>query len=80
MNNYCKICRHRDIPKILKEKYNEYVNLMFIECPMEDERIVGCLNSNFAIKWQEFYEWVYDKGLTKSEKKLLEGEGWKIPS
>ena len=72
IRHFCKTCPHRKIPQSLKEKFNEHIKLMFIECPTSDECIAGCLIKNITVEWKSFVKWTEDnKLLTEDEKKSL---------
>ncbi len=61
MNEFCKKCKNRSVPKTLKKKFNETYKNVFIECPTSDLGVVGCLIPNvFNIDWNSFCSWLED--------------------
>lgn len=69
---FCKACPHRKIPQTLKGKFNQYVKVMFQDCPQTDEVVVGCFVRDIHVDWKAFVKWTEDnKLLTEEEKKTL---------
>jgi hypothetical protein len=58
MNNFCKTCPHLNIPDSIKIKFNEFTKPTFLECPIEDNVVVGCLISMMGIDWLEFFSFL----------------------
>ena len=76
IQNFCLNCPHRKIPKTIKEKFNEYVEPKFFECPIYDENVVGCLIKYTKIEWKAMTNWLIDNNLLdKEEEKVLIGLG-----
>ena len=69
MNNFCKNCVNMKVPSSLKEKFNVSYNKTFLECPTNDEKVVGCLiKERLKIDWGSFCTWLNDhKNLTADE-------------
>lgn len=79
MNNFCKVCKHKNIPSFLKENFNKLGQNTFIECPIDDERIAGCLIANLAIDWKKFVQYLYEnEALTVKQIEMLKGKGWDL--
>lgn len=51
MNSFCKNCRHRDIPQVLKKKFDEKIEPFFGECPLDNEKIVYCFTERYRVDW-----------------------------
>lgn len=73
MNEFCKVCGHKDIPWFLKEKFNVfYKQKVFDECPMNDPKVAGCLVSRLNIDWQKFSKYLEEhSALTKEQLEKL---------
>lgn len=72
MNNFCKNCIHKNIPWFLKDKFNEYVQQTFIECPENDEKVAGCFIKMHKINWKEFSEFCIKEGILTNKKQIEE--------
>jgi hypothetical protein len=76
MNRFCWKCKHKNIPKFLKQKFNIYANIIFIdECPLDDENVKGCTTKMFyEIEWPSFYKFLIQNNLaTEEERKNIAG-------
>lgn len=74
MNNFCKECVNKKVPSTIKEKFNlaykrENISKIFLECPMNDAKVAGCLiKERMSIDWNKFCIWLNDhKDLTTEE-------------
>ena len=74
MNSFCKDCVNAKVPSSLKEKFNDTykksnINKTFLECPINDPKVVGCLiKERQKINWNSFCVWLNDnKSLTAQE-------------
>ena len=47
----------------MKQKFNNEVKLMFIECPLKDPKVIGCYMKNLNIDWKSFSNWLNDNGI-----------------
>jgi len=79
MKNFCKDCVHSTVPNTIKEKFNNFASTTFLECPSEDEKVVGCLIKNIDIKWLDFFVFLREnKQLEEIEINSLKNSGWEI--
>jgi len=78
MNKFCEDCVHRQVPKILKEKFNLLNYPLFVnDQPINDEKITGCTVKFVKINWPAMYSFIQQKGLlTRNEKRELAKTGW----
>ncbi len=80
MHKVCIDCAHRQIPKILKNKFDFMYYPLFSENhPMKaDDQIVGCTRKYININWQGFLDYCIDNDfITDEEMEELEQDGWK---
>lgn len=76
MNNFCKNCLHEKIPFFLKERFNESIQHTFIECPIDDKKVVSCFVRTCLIDWEKFAEYCVEENMINSkEYEVLEKEG-----
>jgi len=62
LNDFCKECQNRDVPKSIKDKFNEGFKNTFVECPTSDKKVVGCvIPINFKINWDSFCVWLEEQ-------------------
>lgn len=79
MNDFCKTCQHLEIPKILKNKFNKIHFPLFINHPLDEKNVVGCVVKYQNIDWSTFFEFLVNKNLlTKTEYEKLRNDGWTI--
>ena len=56
----------------MKQKFNDEVKLMFMECPLNDPKVVGCYMKGLVINWKSFSNWLKDNGqLEEVEAKII---------
>lgn len=77
MNRFCIECSHRRVSKEIRLKFNEFVYPYFIDCPIDDERIVGCSVLFLNINWNSFIRYITKKKVLteKQKKEVLEDLG-----
>lgn len=63
MNKCCINCQHRKIPAEVKASFNDLVNKLFYECPLNDKRIYGCTVKYMNIDWANFMEYLKENAL-----------------
>jgi hypothetical protein len=79
LKNFCQTCQHKNIPWFLKQKFNKAVNMTFIECPLRDENVAGCLIKNLNIDWDKFINYLVEHdSIIKEEIDVLIKLGWKL--
>lgn len=77
LNKFCKNCPHLKVPKLLKDKFNKFNYPLFINSPITDELVVGCVVKYQNIEWSYFAEYIIKKKLlTKHEYEELVKYGW----
>lgn len=79
MNPFCEVCEHKSIPWFMKDKFNRVVQETFLECPLEDKNVAGCLISRMRIDWIKFAKYLIEhQAITEAEVKRLENSGWEL--
>ena len=76
LNSFCKNCQFKKVPKLLKDKYNKYVQKIFVdECPIFDGRVKGCTTKMFhQVEWEAFVLFLLEKNfLSQEEIKQFDG-------
>ena len=72
MNSFCHNCIIKDIPKSIKDKFNEHYKPTFLECPTNDPKVVGCLiKEQVVINWNSFCNWLKDLGELTPEEAII---------
>jgi len=64
INEFCRDCNHRKIPKNIRNEFNKNVFELFSECPINDDRITGCTTKFLEIDWANFFKHI--KEVSKS--------------
>ncbi len=54
INKFCLHCKHKQVSEKAKEKFNELVFNLFIDCPQTDKRIFGCTTKFLDVDWDSF--------------------------
>jgi hypothetical protein len=69
LNSFCKNCQFKEVPKILKDKYNKFSQKIFIdECPLSDKKVVGCTTSIFQqVDWDAFIMFLIEHNLLSQQ-------------
>lgn len=76
MNHFCKDCQHRNVPKLIKEKFNTEIKNTFLECPTSDKKILYCFTKNYDIDWVNFVKFlIKNNNINLEELSLIEKEG-----
>ena len=77
LNKFCETCKHLKVPSILKDKFNKLNYPLFVNHPIDDEKVVGCTVKYQEIEWNKFFKFLIQKKvLTKVEIEQLEKNGW----
>jgi len=64
----CEGCPHRNIPEVIKQKFNKYVQNSFDATSCEDPMIIGCIMRHRELEWDSFIEWMKDgKFITETD-------------
>jgi hypothetical protein len=75
LNKFCEDCPHCNVPDLIKEKFNEEIEDMFFNCPLNDNKVIYCFTKEYEIKWDLFINYllkenkITPKQLRKEEKK-----------
>lgn len=65
------------VPSVLKGKFNKLNFPLFINHPIDDPDIHGCVVKYQQIKWKEFAEFLVEKKLLNiRELEMLRDNGW----
>jgi hypothetical protein len=76
MNRFCWKCEFKEIPTLLKQKFNIFGARIFVdECPLDDDRVKGCTTKIFhKVNWNEFCKFLLTNNLliTEEERKIAE--------
>jgi len=69
LNKFCKDCANKSVPSSVKKKFNLSYNKTFLECPLNDDKVAGCLiKERLQIDWNSFCVWLHDhKNLSAEE-------------
>lgn len=67
----CDGCPHKNIPDIIKQKFNLYVQNSFDPDSCNDPNIYGCIMRERSLEWDSFIEWMKDGKLIE-ESELIE--------
>lgn len=76
MNNFCKMCQHRLVPKKIKDIFNANVFIAFVDCPKRDIKICGCTVKYLDIDWKKFIQYLNrENKITKEDLEYLKNKG-----
>lgn len=79
MNSFCENCPHRQVPDLLREKFNALNFKLFCNQPIDDPNIAGCTVKYINIDWVQFANFLANKKLlSKGQIDELRGSGWSI--
>jgi len=79
LNYFCETCAYKNIPWFMKEKFNKVVKPTFLECPLNDEKVIGCLIKNINIDWKKFVQYLLEhQAITQEEINKLLNLGWDL--